>query len=51
MLRISNEVHFNNRIVPCFNKRRQNFWEFFLNNTKKYPNNIALSDGKKKFLI
>jgi long-chain acyl-CoA synthetase len=48
MLRISNEVHFNNRIVPCFNKRRQNFWEFFLNNTKKYPNNIALSDGKKK---
>ena len=48
MLRISNEVHFNNRITPSFNKRPQNFWKIFLNNTKKYPNNIALSDGPKK---
>ena len=43
------ELHFNNRVVKTFKKRDTNFWKAFQKNKSKYPQNIAVTDGNKKF--
>ena len=46
---IYHELHFNNRVVKTFKKRDTNFWKAFQKNKSKYPQNIAVTDGNKKF--
>jgi long-chain acyl-CoA synthetase len=41
-------LHFKNRVVSVLNNRPKSVWQFFLNNTIKYPNNIAVVDNNKK---
>ena len=49
MNEICHELHFNNRVVKTFKKRDTNFWKAFQKNKSKYPQNIAVTDGNKKF--
>ena len=49
MNEICHELHFNNRVVKTFKKRDANFWKVFQKNKSKYPQNIAVTDGNKKF--
>ena len=46
---ISHELHFDNRVVKTFQKRDKNFWKVFQKNSKKNPENIAITDNNKKF--
>ena len=45
---ICNELHFDNRVIPTFINREENFWKVFLKNTKQSPSNIAVTDNQKK---